>query len=267
MKSSRVGQDRFLFRSMRIALMAIACVTAFPAAGDDDAESRDPVVFSLADFKPWAQRTPDGGKRGLLVEMVREIHERTGLPVKAHVRPHGRALLELEDGIADFVPSWAAPGIDRIGKPVGHLVTARILVLGRAGDGPIQTLDALNGENVGYLDGTWYGQTFENNERIQKVPVKDVAHGVKLLERGRLKALICSEIALPAAYDPEAPDSNGLALLMELTRNDGKLYMSRKSDREQARKQIEQALESMHDDGTMDDLFANRFQSPARYSD
>lgn len=265
MRWSPVKQDGMapLLRGVAV-LVSIVAIASPTFASQQNSESAKPVVFSLADIDPWAREASNGEAEGLLVEIVKELRSRTGLPIRYHVRPHGRTLLELEEGIADFVPSFAAPRVKAIGDEVGHLVTARVLVVGRAEDEPVDALDELNGENVGYLEGTWYGEEFEENERIHKVPVKDVAHGVRLLKRDRLDAVIATEIAIPAGYDPESGDNPSLEVLLELEPNEGKLYMSRKSSRDGVKDRIAEALESMHEDGTMERLFDERFRTASK---
>lgn len=249
-------------------VVIIGLSLSIPAyAAPEGGGAEEPIVFSLASIDPWAEEAADGEARGLLVDIVKELRARTGLPLRYHVRPHGRTLLELEEGVADFVPSFAAPGVEKIGERVGHIVTARVLVLGRAEDDAVDSLSDLNGQNVGYLAGTWYGRTFEKNDRIHKVPVNNVAHGVRLLKRERLKAVVATEIAIPAGYHPESEDSPALKVLLELEPNEGKLYMSRKSSQDKAKERIAEALKAMHEDGTMDELFKERFRTAGKQGD
>ena len=222
--------------------------------------SSEPVTFSLAAIEPWAERTQEGERRGLLVDLVEEIRSRTDIPIRYQVRPHSRAILEMEEGYADFVPTFVAPGINKIGKPVADLLEVQVLVLGRADDEPVDSLDELEGENVGYLSGTWYGHTFAINEAIRKVPVNNVAHGLRLLNRERLRAVVASEVAIPAGFDPDGSGAP-VRTLMRLDTLKGKVFMSRSSPREEAAEAIAAAIEGMHEDGTMERLFSNRYEA------
>ena len=228
-------------------------------AGETATSSDDPVTFSLPAVKPWAQRTSAGERTGLLVDMVEEIRRRTAVPIRYHVRPHSRAILELKEGAADFVPTFVAPGMARIGKPIAHIVSLDVLVLGRKEDDPIGSLAGLEEGNVGYLSGTWYGQAFAGNERIRKIPVNDVAHGLRLLKRERLEAVVATEVAIPSGFDSGSVDTS-VRTLMKLGTVDGKLYMSRETNPEKAAVSIANAMASMHEDGTMEALFGNRYQ-------
>ncbi|TDT38628.1 amino acid ABC transporter substrate-binding protein (PAAT family) [Halospina denitrificans] len=261
MRWNPVKQDRLASLVWSLVVVIGLALSAPAVAARDGGDAEEPIVFSLAAIDPYAREVPGGEPQGVLVEIVKELRSRTGLPLRYHVRPHGRTLLELEEGIADFVPSFATPGVERIGERVGHIATARVLVLGRDGDESINSLAGLNGDNVGYLDGTWYGRAFEKNEKIHKVPVNDVAHGVRLLKRGRLKAVVATEIAIPPGYNPEHTDDSTLKILLELEPNEGKLYMSRRSSRDKASELIAEALKAMHKDGTMDRLLEARFRT------
>lgn len=225
-----------------------------------DNTSKEPVIFSLANIEPWAERTSEGERRGLLVELVEELRRRTEVPIQYQIRPHSRAVLEMQEGHTDFVPTFVAPGMNEIGKPVADLVEVKVLVLGRADEDPIEALSDLNGENVGYLSGTWYGHTFADNDKLQKVAVNNVAHGLRLLRRKRLRAVVASEVAIPAGVDLQHPQTQ-FRTLLRLATLQGKLYMSRASDRDEAAKAIAAAIESMHEDGTMARLFSNRYEA------
>lgn len=247
---------------MRPLLYAVLVILAplGSAAAEAGTGPPDPVTFSLAAIEPWAERTPEGERRGLLVELVEAIRERAAVPIRYQIRPHSRAILELEEGRADFVPTFMAPGINKIGRPVAELLDVQVLVLGRADDEPIDALRELDGQNVGYLSGTWYGHVFTANEAIRKVPINNVAHGLRLLQRERLKAVVASEVAIPAGFDPESGDTP-VRTLLRLGTIKGKLYMARASSREAAAEAVSAAIESMHEDGTMTRLFSNRYEA------
>ncbi len=192
--------------------------------------------------------------------MVEEIRHRTEIPIRYHVRPHSRAVLELERGVADFVPTFVSPGMARIGKPIAPILSLEVLVLGREKTESIESLAELEGENVGYLNGTWYGRAFANSDGIRKIPVNDVAHGLRLLSRGRLEAVVATEVAIPSGLQKGDVDTSVKAL-MRLGTVEGKLYMSRRTNREEAAASIASAMASMHEDGTMAGLFSNRYQA------
>ncbi len=143
---------------------------------------------------------------------------------------------------------------------MADIVSVDVLVLGRASDEPVGALADLDGENVGYLSGTWYGPAFAENTKINKVPVNNVAHGLRLLERGRLKAVVATEVAIPAGLDPGVNGSD-VRTLLKLDTVEGKLYMSRASRPAMAAERIARAMESMHEDGTMARLFSNRYEA------
>lgn len=243
-----------------LCILSLMLVSQALVAGETDASRAGPVTFSLPAIQPWAERTPEGERRGLLVEMVEEIRDRTDVPIRYHIRPHSRAVLELEEGHADFVPTFVAPGLARIGKPVAHILSLNVLVLGRADETPIESLADLEGENVGYLNGTWYGRAFANSEGIRKVPVNNVAHGLRLLRKGRLKAVVATEVAIPSGFEPDEVDTP-VRTLLTLGTVEGKLYMSRATQPKEAAAVIASAMEAMHEDGTMSALFSNQYQA------
>ena len=223
------------------------------------AESSEPLTFSLAQVTPWAYEDDQGESAGLLVEMVEELRERTGLPMEFRVRPHARAALELNEGTADFAPYFDSPIANRAGEPIAELVRVRYVIVGLRSHPGVESLSDLDGENVGYLSGTWYGEAFRDHEGFNKVEVRDVSHGVRLMRAGRLTALVASDVAIGGEYSPDG-DGNGLYELMELGTGVGRIYRSRASNRTEAVPAIQSAMSEMAEDGTLEALFEDRYE-------
>ena len=245
----------FLWMITLSALLAAFCVKAAPVAASTP--SPEPVRFSLAEVDPWAGVNDNGEPYGLLVKLVEELAERTGIPMDYHVRPHSRAALELREGTVDFAPTFRAPHLEEIGEPVAPLVEVRRLVIGLADRAPIESLDELAGATVGYLSGTWYGKTFESHEGLNRMPVKNFSHGLSLLKRERLQAVVATDIAVSSRHSNGDAD---LRVLMELEEGVGMIYQSHRSQRDDAARAIQDAMDSMARDGFLEELFSDRFE-------
>jgi len=218
------------------------------------------LTFSLAQITPWAYEDDQGESAGLLVELVQELRERTGLPMEYRVRPHARAALELNEGTADFAPYFDSPVANRAGEPIAELVRVRYLIVGLPDQPTMESLSDLDGENVGYLSGTWYGEAFRDHEGFNKVEVRNVSHGVRLMREGRLSAVVASDVAIGKEYSPDG-NGNGLRELMELGTGVGRIYRSRVSERTEAVPAIQSAMSEMAEDGTLEALFGDRYDS------
>lgn len=245
-------------RRLRAVILGLAMAIG-GATPQVHAEATEPLTFSLAEVPPWAYEDDQGGSAGLLVELVEKLRDRTGLPMEYSVRPHARAALELNEGTADFAPYFDSPTANRAGEPVAELVRVRYLVVGFPGQPTVESLSDLDGQNVGYLSGTWYGEAFRDHEGFNKVEVSDVSHGVRLMRAGRLTALVASDVAIGGEYSPDG-DGNGLQELMKLGTGVGRIYQSRASDRTDAVPAIQSAMSEMAEDGTLEALFGDRYE-------
>lgn len=224
------------------------------------ANPAEPLTFSLAEITPWAYENDQGEPAGLLVELVHELRERTGLSMEYRIRPHARAALELSNGTVDFAPYFESPVADRAGKPIAELGRVRYLVVGLPGQEPVESLSDLDGHNLGYLRGTWYGPEFDDYDGFNKIEVPSVTHGVRLMREGRLSAVVASDVAIGEQYSPD-DEGNGLHKLMQLGTGVGRLYLSRESSRTDAVPAIQSAMSEMADDGTLEALFGDRYES------
>jgi len=224
------------------------------------AESKQPVTFSLAEVSPYAFEDDDGDYAGLLVDLIHKLRDRTGLPIEYRVRPHARTALELKEGTVDFAPYFDSPVANSAGEPIADVVEVQNLVVGLPDHSPIESLSDLEGENVGYLSGTWYGTSFQSYDGFNKVEVHNVRHGVRLMREGRLSAVVASDVAISDRYSPDE-EGNGLRKLMVLGTGQGKIYKSRESERTDAVPAIQSAMSEMVEDGTLEALFDDRYES------
>ena len=246
-------------RRLRAVILGLAMAIG-GATPQVHADATKPLTFSLAQITPWAYEDDRGEAAGLLVELVHELRERTGLPMEYRIRPHARAALELNEGTVDFAPYFDSPVANRAGEPIAELVRVRYLVVGLPGQQRVESLSDLDGENIGYLSGTWYGEAFRSYEGFNKVEVRNVSHGVRLMREGRLSAVVASDVAIGGEYSPDG-DGNGLQELMKLGTGVGRIYQSRASDRTDAVPAIQSAMSEMAEDGTLEALFGDRYES------
>lgn len=220
---------------------------AWPVEGE-----KDEIVFSLAEVSPWAGYDEDGNPQGVLVTLVDAMKAETGLPLISWLRPYTRVLRELEEGEVDYAFAFDSPRIREFAKPVAHVMSQRTLVVGRAEMRGIDSLSELVGMKVGYIRGTWYGEEFERQEGLERIPVWGFAHGAALLKYGRIQAMVVGEAALTADLKEKgAPVLRGL---LELEGAQGKLFVSRKSEHKHKADELAEALEMLLREGALNSL-------------
>ena len=229
------------------------------------AEGELEADFVLPEVYPWAWEDPDGKVRGLLVEMLHELDETIAPIVNYRLRPLPRAILELQQGEAMFSTLYQAPEVDEAGEPLFELVTVDIVVIGVhqhiPQDAPT-SLDDLDDEPVGFIHGTYYGEAFRAHEGIRRVGVRDMNHGLELMEQGRLSAMVGSDLTLAEAFESgEIPEPEKVKVLFRLDSNTGWLYRSRGVEHPEVEQAVVEGLRAFKAEGRLDALFSPRLHA------
>ncbi|MDX1588904.1 MAG: transporter substrate-binding domain-containing protein [Oleiphilaceae bacterium] len=241
--------------------MALLCV---PLALQAESEVR----VAIPQVDPWGYVDEQGNPAGMLMELLQELNKATDLELVYYLRPLSRALLELERGEVDYSIAFESPRVNEIATPVRELVALRVLALG-----PVQedarasprSLDDLTGRPVGYIRGTYYGATFNRHEGIVRVPVQDMRQGLELVHRGRLDAMIGSDMAMAGAYEAMPEEERpALNILFELEPARGMFYRSNQGPDNTTDGLLKNALEQLERSGRLSEIFSPRLRSEGK---
>ncbi len=253
------------FTGMAMLVFLIFSVSVAEAIGNESAAAGDipeKVIFAIADVWPWAYEDNQGNPRGSLVEVANRLSELSGVPVESRIRPVRRAVNELHSGDAHFSILFQSPAQDRDAINVAPVVRFNIMLTALADTAYPLSLDALAGKRVAFIRGTYLGQAFERNDRVQKVPVTHVSQAIELLTRGRVSAILTSDHALYRT-------SEAMRLPIDLLRSDrhvpgqlGTLYMSRKSQRPDVAEKFRKAIAEMSATNELKEIFFGKAGRP-----
>ncbi|MFE8072037.1 transporter substrate-binding domain-containing protein [Marinobacteraceae bacterium S3BR75-40.1] len=236
-----------------IPLLIILALLPVGACSAD--HNRALPYFSVADVEPWGYAGSNGEPAGLIVDFIHHLSDLSGVEFAEHLRPHSRAILELEEGKADFAVLFATPKSESIGISLGHVVNMRVFVVALAAHDPVESLDDLAGKQVGYIRGTFYGPGFNQHPAIERVAVKNMAQGLEILKYGRLDAMVGTDRALLAGLQKSDVRPEDIRIIMELPPTKGDIYLSRKSNRKDLIEPISRAVDQLNQSGEMERIF------------
>lgn len=212
------------------------------------------VRFSIAEVPPWGYWDQQSEPAGMLVDLVRALADQLSEPVEYRLRPTQRTISELRHGDADFSVLFDAPAAQGVGERLAEVVRMRVLVLGLSDQLAIDALDDLQGRDVGFIRGAWYGTAFHDHEGINPVPVSDANHGLRLLEKGRVQALVVTEFAASVGLD--SPTTDQLRILLELPEVTGSVYHSHRSQQPALASEMRELILDLRESGRLEQIFA-----------
>lgn len=168
------------------AAAAIATLGALPALSPA-AVARSPLRLTMVNLMPWASNGPNGQPIGALIELCVQLAALSGVPITPMPVPYGRAPHMLTSGGADLMLVIDVTIKGR--TPIDYVGTVDIVIFGRDGF-RFQHLDDLAGKTVGMLRHTSYSPQMEGEQRILKHAFDSYEQGLRMLQAGRLDAVI-----------------------------------------------------------------------------
>jgi ABC-type amino acid transport substrate-binding protein len=240
---------------MRAFVMSLLLPVLVLCSGQLRSSELQPAVFMTADVWPWGYLDETGRPAGLISELALRLGSLAGLPVENRVVPHQRLLRELRHGRTTFAVLFDNPLLNDHTENLGAVLHTNLLLMALE-TAPLQlSLEGLGAKRVGYIRGTYYGQAFEDDQKVIKVAVSDVDQGLRMLMLGRLDAIIISEIVLHHTLNALAIDPKRFAYSVHLQNNPGNLYMFHQPSDPSQGQRLRRALEQMRASGELERMF------------
>lgn len=148
---------------------------------------RAPLRLTLVNLMPWAGNGPHGQPVGALIDLCAQLAALSGVPITPMAVPYGRAPYMLSSGGTDLM--LAIDTSTSGSSAIEYVGTVDIVILGRSGF-RFQRLDDLFGKTVGMLRHTGYSPPLEAETRIHKHPFDSYEQGLRMLQAGRLDAIM-----------------------------------------------------------------------------
>ncbi|MBS3805070.1 MAG: transporter substrate-binding domain-containing protein [Oleiphilaceae bacterium] len=235
-------------------LLALPAAAIEPEVDTEGATPRPTATFAIPDVPPWGFESSEGKPAGVLVTLTERLSRITRIPVDFQLRPYRRAIAELRAGDADFLMLFDTPGLEAPGIRVGTVLESQILLITQAGKDTPADLEALAGQSVGYIAGTHYGEAFEQADHFEKVSVNNPRHGLDMLRRGRISALISFDEVVTNIMDSPEFTEYDFNIRTISSNVKGQLYMSREFPHTEYLPIFSKALEHMRRNGEIRDI-------------
>lgn len=243
-----------------LLLMALYAPNAFSQEADPESEA---IVFMTADVWPWGYFDANAEPDGLISEFARRLADVAGLPLNNRVLPHQRLLVEFKRGQGDFTVVFENPKLNDVADSIGVVLKADILLVAKSDYTGELSLAALEGKRVGYISGTYYGEAFQHNDTITKIPVYNLDQAMEMLHIDRLDALISSDVVFYHSLKSQSLQANQFRYEVHARNQAAHLYMSHLATNRHLAPRLQAALEHLHQTGELRTLFYSQLRSGA----
>ncbi|MFR9718251.1 substrate-binding periplasmic protein [Aeromonas diversa] len=200
----------------------------------------------------------NGQIQGAAFELVREAFHRSGYPIDVRVLPWGRALQLIESGEADGIFTlFKTPERERFADFSEEVLLEQSVSLFVRQDATIAfdgDLDALASFRFGLVRNVSYGERFDGWLRQRPELARDLSHtgeaNMNKLLRGRFDILVSNSGGAHFILARLAQQDRVRALKPEIQRIPSYLAFSKQRHLEPVRRAFDEALRSMHADGS-----------------
>jgi polar amino acid transport system substrate-binding protein len=219
------------------------------------ASDQQVVRFVTTTVEPWGYFNDRGLPDGLLVRFVNLLGREAGLPFTNRLQPYPRVKHSLGNGQADLAVMFVGPESNLLGESLGKVVDTQILMIGRKGMKPVETMESLDGRLVGYIRGSRYGKQFDEYRGFTKVPVNRMRQGIAMLLAGRLDAMVSTDQSLFYTLDKMDLDIDEVSPLLFIGHTQGDLFISHQASDPRLAGVYRQALQRLRTSGRLNPLF------------
>lgn len=196
--------------------------------------------------------------RGIDIDIINELSKALGVGIEIQHHPWARALEQIRNGQADMITGIAyTKERDRYMYyvPISYCSVHPVFYTRKGKEKLIRTYKDLYGQSVGYSINSVYFEPFDDDSHIDKIGVSTESQLLKVLALGRIDFIIGTdpnisfEIArlgyrdrlVPTEYQP----SENTRLFMAISRKSPVMSQSKK---------IEQILQRLLSEGTIDKI-------------
>lgn len=248
----------FFLRLLLLSLLITSC----GAVGDPVTRPATPPTFLIAEVWPWGYFDKDNQPAGLIKTFASRLSEHAGIEMNYRVLPHQRVLADFRRSDGDYTMLFQNPEVDSFAERVAMVQVSDILLMTHRESQQSLTLGALAGKTLGYIGGTYYGEAFHADQNIVKLPLSSLDQAIRMLQLGRLDALITSDILLHHSLIQTQLDPETFRAQVLTRGHEAYLYVSHGSSTAAHVPLVRAALEEMRASGELDEMFRNSLQLP-----
>lgn len=217
------------------------------------------ITFASTSVEPWGIQSA-GEDKGLLISIIKALSLETGINTSVDLQPYPRVVHSLYGGKVDMAFLFDSPSTRDSVIRIGHLVESSMIVVGRAGSTELTSLADLKGKTVGIIRGSKYGADFDNAAHFRLEPVSSMEQGLAMLMRHRTDVMVGTDQSVYWAMREMNVGAKRLSKLFVMGGTSGSLYISKTSKHQALIPIFKEALEKLHQNGTMKQVFDSRYQ-------
>ncbi len=170
-----------------------------------------------------------GKWQGPLIDLLKRAEQEIGIPFHLRMVPFKRAVVMVEEGDTDFGVFMESPKRNQLGMPIVKLGDAQYIIVSLK-DKPIRSISELENKSVARIRGGAEIKSLKGVPGLKYYYFNNHNDGTRLLQYGRVDALVTADFRLLDAVDQNMVTFAELAEPVPLEPRELWLYWSWKSN-------------------------------------
>jgi ABC-type amino acid transport substrate-binding protein len=202
--------------------------------------------------------TPAGNIGGFHYDFLTALEQRTGLCMNKKLLPYSRAQKGVELGGHDGGILARSKNLDAKVVYLVKLLTSKTIILPRKGV-IIKHYQDLNNLIIGKVRGAVLNHFLDNPSTFFMVQLSNYEHGFRMLNKGRIDAIVGNELGLITSARLESIDKIDWPGKLIINQREVWLVLSNKSKYLGKSKQLRQAAQDLINEGVLEDILKKHF--------
>ncbi len=155
----------------------------------------------LPAFPPFAYPSETASKRGVVVEIFKILEKELDITFNIQFYPYARMLESLKDGKTDLAILFKNESLAGYVNYVAQISRSKVLILSAANKKVRRYEDLYQFDAISVIRRASFGARFDRDTNLNKYTVENYAQAVKMLNLGRVDAVVGSQSGLQNALD------------------------------------------------------------------
>ena len=209
----------------------------------------------LPPFPPFAYPN-EASERGSIVGIYRMLEQELGEKIDIHYHPYPRVVESMKNGELDIAIIFKNKGLEPYVTYVGEVSKSKVLVIPNKGFNIPSYEDLYKLKSIAVLRFANFESRFDTDNKIKKFTVVDYSSGLKMMNVGRVSAIVGSQSGLYEANKNLGYDINRWNPPFLLNKQEWWVHMSKKSPYQSLIPKIRTAIENIYSEDLVWQLYS-----------
>lgn len=218
--------------------------------------SDESIRISLPSFPPFYDEVHPS--KGLIVKLIIHIEKKSGLKLIIEKLPYARILKNLRNGDLDAAIIFKNEELKDDVEYVAKLSESKVMIWTKK-EYKIKDIKSLYNLQIATIRSASFSDSFDNNSKIKKIPVKNYIQALRMLDLKRVDGVVGSESGVIYSANASRINLKKFGKPLLINSKEWWLHFSKKSKKKKFIKKLKTIINSMYKKDLVSQSFKNEY--------